>query len=59
MKQKKKMSLLAKQSAAGWVFLTPGYDPGCHHGLLADDPGVHYVTADRIQCKHALERADF
>ena len=23
MKQKKKMSLLAKQSAAGWVFLTP------------------------------------
>ena len=55
MKQKKKMSLLAKQSAAGWVFLTPGYDPDCHHGLLADDPGVHYVTADRLQCKHALE----
>ena len=23
MKQKKKMSLLAKQSAAGWIFLTP------------------------------------
>ena len=23
MKEKKKMSLLAKQSAAGWVFLTP------------------------------------
>ena len=65
MKEKKKMSLLAKQSAAGWVFLTPatiliaitdpGYDPDRYHGFLADGAGVYYVTADRIQRESSVE----
>ena len=33
----------------------PGDDPYRDHGFLADDPGIHHVTADRIQCQHAVE----
>ena len=45
------------QRPAGY-FLTPGYNPDRCHGFLADDPGVHHVTADRIQCEYAVERSD-
>lgn len=59
MKSKKKMNLLAKQSASGWVFLTPGDDFDRSHGVLADDSGVHHVAADRFQCEHEMVRSDF
>ena len=55
MKQKKKMTLLGKTIGSGLGVSDSGHDSHRDHGFLADDPGIYHVTADRIQCEHALE----